>query len=307
MPRRTGTVSAAGAEVGARIGAADLIVAGLDASAGARDAVDWAAAEASRRQSALCLVHAYRIPVAGYRGYRPIPDNVDAQLRIDGRALLDDAAETLRAAYPRLAISTQLDAGHPVTALRHASEHALLTVVGSRGGGRVTGILLGSVALAVVSINPVPVAVIHPEQRSVVGGPVVVGVDGSSRSVAAIAYAFESADRRQVPLVAVRCWVDPVRGCYPGEPVLVDPELIDEQEKMLLTDRIAPWRGRFPDVSVEQAVVRDRPTPTLLEIARRAQLVVVGSHGRGGFDGMLLGSTSQALVTYSSCPVVVAR
>ena len=168
-------------------------------------------------------------------------------------------------------------------------------------------LLLSPVALAIVSTNAAPVAVIHPGQQTTAHGPVVVGVDGSPTSESAIDFAFETAERWKTRLVAVHCWYDTVQGTFPMQPMLVDPAAIEEAERALLAERIAGWQEKYPDVAVQQAVVRGRPTPTLLEYGRSAQLVVVGSHGRGGFTGMLLGSTSQALVSHSSSPVVVVR
>lgn len=83
-------------------------------------------------------------------------------------------------------------------------------------------------------------------------------------------------------------------------------KLEDEQEKMLAR-RLSGWQDRYPDVVVHKVVVCDRPAPRLLELAQTAQLVVVGSHGRGGFPGMHLGSVSRAVVNSGQAPVIVAR
>jgi nucleotide-binding universal stress UspA family protein len=114
-------------------------------------------------------------------------------------------------------------------------------------------------------------------------GPVVVGVDLSPESDPAIGFAFEEAAGSGVPLVAA----------HAGE--------------QSLNTRMSGWLVKYPDVAVEQVVVQERPIPVLLELGQRAGLLVIGSRGRGGFAGMLLGSTSQALIHHAPCPVAVVR
>ena len=287
----------------------EFIVAGLDGSAAGADAAAWAAAEAARRHKQLRLVHAYWLPApAGYPNYNPYPENLGPALRDEGQGMLDRVATELRLAHPGLEISTRLVYDRAVTALRNESEHALLTVVGSSNSGRISGVLLGSVALAIASTNPAPVAVVHPGQAQNTTGAVVVGVDGSRISEAAVAFAFEAASVRRAGLIAVHVWDDViVPGSHRLQSVLLDPSRIEQEERALLSERIAGWADKYPDVSVQQAVVEGRAVTTLLDYASDAQLLVVGSHGRGGFAGMLLGSTSHSLIIHSTCPVVVVR
>ncbi len=286
----------------------DLVIVGIDTSSGSYTAYGWAAEEAARRHAVLRLVHAYTAPARGFPGYNPMSHESQAALRAEGEELLEDTAATLRQTHPTLTIDTRLINGDPVAALQAQSEHARLTVVGSRGSGRLTGLVLGSVAMAIASTNPAPVAVIHPHQRAYPSGPVVVGVDGSPTSEAAIAFAFESAALRHTKLVAVHSWNDAVvDAAFPEHPILIDPAEIDTEERALLSERLAGWHDKYPDVVVEQTVVHGRPTPALLEYGETSELLVVGSRGRGGFKGMLLGSTSHALIMHCQCPVVVVR
>jgi nucleotide-binding universal stress UspA family protein len=88
---------------------------------------------------------------------------------------------------------------------------------------------------------------------------------------------------------------------------LVDPRTLEDQERALLGERLAGWAEKYPDVVVHRELRHQRPTTALLEHSRTAQLVVVGSRGRGGFSGMLLGSTSHALASHTHCPVIVIR
>lgn len=286
----------------------DLVVVGIDSSSSSYTAFGWAAEEAARRHAVLRLVHAYTLPGRGFPGYNPMSHDAQTALRTQGEELLQDTAASLRQTHPLLTIDTRLIQGDPVAALQAQSEHARLTVVGSRGSGRLTGLVLGSVAMAIASTNTAPVAVIHPHQPAVTDGPVVVGVDGSPTSEAAVAFAFDAAALRQTKLVAVHSWTDAVvDAAFPEHPILIDPSEIDTEERALLSERLAGWHEKYPDVLVEQNVVHGRPTPALLGYGETSALIVVGSRGRGGFKGMLLGSTSHALIMHSSCPVVVVR
>jgi nucleotide-binding universal stress UspA family protein len=139
-------------------------------------------------------------------------------------------------------------------------------------------------------------------------GPVVVGVDGSPASELAIAAAFEEASSRRAPLIAVHAWSDVTYEDFYGTVRIVPQwESLEEDEERLLAQRLAGWQEKYPDVEIRRVLRRDRPRHALLEAAEKAQLVVVGSRGRGGFTGMLLGSTSQALVQHAGCPVLVVR
>ncbi len=283
------------------------VVVGVDDSTGARRAAAWAAEEATRRHAPLALVHAYRLPATGgFPGYNPVPDDLLEQLRAGGEALLDSTATELAGRHPALSITRLLFQGRPEVAIRSASAHALLAVVGHAPSSRLAGTLLGSVALAVTSTNHVPVAVIR-EGHFTADGPIVVGVDGSPLSEAAVAFAFDEAALRRVELIAVHAWNDVYLDSRRLEPLLIDPGTLEEQERALLSERLAGWAEKYPDVRVRQVLAHQRPVAGLLGYAVDAGAVIVGSHGRGGFAGMLLGSTSHALATHAQCPVIVVR
>jgi nucleotide-binding universal stress UspA family protein len=135
----------------------------------------------------------------------------------------------------------------------------------------------------------------------------VVGIDGSPVGEDAIAVAFEEASLRGVPLVAVHAWSDVTYDVYGVERLVNEWPAIEDGEERALAERLAGWQEKYPDVEIRRVLRRDRPRHALLEAAEKAQLVVVGSRGRGGFTGMLLGSTSQALVQHAGCPVLVVR
>lgn len=287
----------------------EFIVVGVDESTAATEAARWAADEADRRNCELRVIHAFSLPaIAGEPGYNSYPDDLRPVLQEEWQSLLDRVATDLRDRHPKLKIVTKVLYDLAPSALRSESVDALLTVVGSGNSSRIYGVLLGSVALAVASANPVPVAVVHPGDGERATGPVVVGIDGSPISDAAVAFAFHAASLRGAELVAVHVWHDIiVPGSHRLQNVLIDPARIEQEERALLAERVAGWAEKYPDVSAQHVLAKGRAVPGLLEYAKPAQLVVVGSHGHGGFTGMLLGSTSHSLIIHSACPVVVVR
>jgi nucleotide-binding universal stress UspA family protein len=176
--------------------------------------------------------------------------------------------------------------------------------------------VLGSVAVATVThcTGPVVVVRVDPTSASVRDtGPVVVALDGLPDSDDALVFAFDAAALRGTSLLAVHIWDDTVLdGFEYANPVAVDRGLIDDEERRLLAEQLAGWSDKYPDVKVTPVVLRGSPVTTLLECLNDEGsgppvLVVVGSRGRGGFAGMLLGSTSQALIAHAPCPVAVVR
>ncbi|MFB1296597.1 universal stress protein [Mycobacterium sp. pW049] len=283
------------------------IVVGVDGSAASRVAVDWAARNAAMRRIPLTL--AYVLPSALMQSWiqAPLPTAFFEDEKEEAARVLADARKVSEAAAEGvvLAVTEKVLSGQPVPTLADVSRTADLIVVGSRGLGKWERRLLGSVSTGLVQHAHCPVAVIHDEDPLIPHpseAPVVVGVDGSPASEHATAIAFDEASRRGVGLIAVHTWSDAGYELPDAGWTEIQPE-----EDMLLAERLAGWQERYPDVAVKRVVCRDQPARRLLDEAAEAQLLVVGSHGRGGFAGMLLGSVGLQVVQSARVPVIVAR
>ncbi|KOX20512.1 universal stress protein [Saccharothrix sp. NRRL B-16348] len=279
------------------------IVVGVDGSESALTAVRWAAEEAARHRVPLELVHAYLLPRRGYPEMVLTAHDVREAFEEQGRQWLEAAAASVRDLVPEVETSVVVD--QPAGAMITASQGARLVVLGSRGLGGFLGMVVGSVAVSVAAHGRSPVVVVRGPYPAT--GPVVLGVDGSPAGEAAIGFAFEEASARDATLTALLAWTPLLAGTPYADKVRVDWDEMEEQQRQSLAQRLAGWQEKFPDVAVDRRVVRERSTKALLDASRDAQLLVVGSRGRGGFAGMLLGSTSQALVHHAPCPLAVVR
>lgn len=286
-----------------------LTVVGVDGSPSALRAVRWAMRDAERHRSPLRLVTAVQIPQLPYVG-GVIAQNVIDAVDADGRRRLTEARQVAAKISDRVEITEELVRGPATPVLLEAAQRARRVVVGTRGLGEMTGLLVGSTAQALVAHAPCPVAVLRAhdqETQPPETGPVIVGIDGSPISEAALAAAFDEASLRQAPLVAFHAWSDIAADHWFGRDTGLDWDAIEQHERAVLAERLAGWQQHYPDISVQRVVVRDRPVRYLMQEGTRAQLIVVGSHGRGGFQGMLLGSTSHALLHTAPCPLLVVR
>ena len=295
----------------------NAIVVGVDGSEPSRTALMWAAGEASIRRTTLELVESYMVPI-GYAGPGAIiPPEVFDAAEMGVTTTLQEARDAVLAVHPELTVTVAGPMQTPFVALRNASHDALMLVVGSHGSGEVSESILGSVALKVASHLRTAVVVVRTDPHA--GGkpvpvpadsPIVVGLDGSAESETALAFALEEASLRGVALVAVHSWDDgPLHGFVRSYPLAVDVTVIDDEEHRALAEQLTGWASRYPDVPVRQLVERGRPAATLLRMCTEIQpgLLVVGSRGRGGFAGLLLGSTSRDLIAHAPCPVAVVR
>lgn len=284
------------------------IVVGVDDSAAAKVAVQWAARDAELRKIPLTLVHAISPEVATWLDI-PLPPGLARWQKDHGRRVLDEALKIVAEASQRggpAAVHTEVLSSAAVPTLIDLSKDAELVVTGSQGSGRWPGRLLGSVSSGLLRHAHCPVAIIHDEDPLMphpAQAPVLVGIDGSPASELATAIAFDEASRRNVGLVALHAWSDVDVSEWPG----VDWPATQSMAEEVLAERLAGWQERYPDVKVYRIVVRDQPARQLIERSEVAQLIVVGSRGRGGFAGMLVGSVGEAVAQMARMPVIVAR
>ncbi|KWX22543.1 universal stress protein UspA [Mycolicibacterium wolinskyi] len=271
----------------------------------------WAAREAAMRHEPLSIVHVLpALPVAASALAWPagrVPEEVLEIQESEGRGFIADATRTARESVgdKELDVAGELFIGAPVQALSELSTDAKMLVVASQGRSKRHRPLLGSVSTGVLYHARCSVAVIHEEAESPQRAhlPVLVGIDGSAVSESAIAIAFDEASWRSVDLLALHVWSDADMPWLPSLETSAQQRVAEET----LAERLAGWQEKYPDVTVRRIVRYDRPAQQLLEESGRAQLVVVGNRGRGGFAGMLLGSVSAAVSREARIPVIVAR
>ena len=285
------------------------VVVGVDSSDPSRAAIEFAADYAARRGLGLRLVHAYEPSIYGVHPTYGMTSEMSESIRDQAERVLDDAVEVLRLVHPSLSATSRLEAGSPAAALIDESAAADLLVVGSRGTGGFTDLLVGSTTLHVASHAHCPVVAVPatPDSGAARHG-VVVGVDGSPLSELAIGWAFQIADEWREPLVALHTWTDPTT-TGPGVmlPLVYDPTLVDREEEIVLAEALAGWQDKFPDVTVTPTVRRGHPVKALVKESTTARLVVVGSHGRGPVRSLVLGSVGHGVLHHATCPVAVVR
>lgn len=288
------------------------VVVGVDGSASSTGAVRWATHAAVARRAPLLLVSSQLGPDSCGGG---VPPGFFAFQEAAGARRLADAAAVAAAESTDVTVRTELRTTPAIPALLEHSDTARMVVLGARGHGELGGGSLGSVTVAVATHARCPAVVVRglPDAgQPQLDGPVVVGVDGSANSEPALAAAFGEASLRGAELVAVHAWTDlslaavhTLDGNGNGE--RMDWPTVQAAQEALLAESLAGWGGTYPDVPVRRVVVQDRPVRHLLAESENAQLLVVGSHGRGGFASMLMGSTSRALLQAVDRPLMIVR
>ncbi|MCG5213788.1 universal stress protein [Streptosporangium sp. KLBMP 9127] len=292
-----------------------MIVVGVDGSRAGLEAVGWAVREAALRRAGVRMVHA--VPKWSMEMSETVPyAEVGRWMRECAAGVLAEAVERAAREGLDVAVESECLPGDPRPVLIESAGDAELLVVGNHGLGGFRGLLVGSVALGITGRAPCPVvmvsgapAVADDTDEAAPAGPaalphgeVVVGVDGSDGGSAAIGFAFAEAALRGAELRAVHAW----NHLAPGagfDPIPVIPE--EGAERRLLAQALAGWRERYPSVKVTEQADRGHPVDVLRNASAHADLLVVGSRGRGGMTGLILGSVSHAVLHHASGPVAV--
>jgi nucleotide-binding universal stress UspA family protein len=284
------------------------IVVGYDGSPGSRDALGWAVRTAERCDLEVDVVHAWSagiLPAQVVTTVTPPPEWQQAAQQI-----LAEALDLARATSREVTVSGELAFGSPATVLLEASHTASMMVLGSRGHGGFVDLLTGSTSLQVASHAGCPTVVIRPESAGARGdeaGRVVVGIDGSPVSEAALAFAVEQASWRGVGLTVVHAW-DIAYMNVPGRVGAIPPELHQaerETAETVVAESLAGWQEKYPDVDIRVSVPQTSPAGALVAASAGAELLVVGTRGRGGFRALLLGSVSHSVLHHAHGPVAV--
>lgn len=290
----------------------DIVVVAVDGSPASHNAVRWAANTANKRGIPLRLASSYTMPQFLYAEGMVPPQELFDDLQSETMEKIDEARAVAHEVAPEIKIGHTIAEGSPIDMLLEMAKESTMIVMGSRGLGGLSGMVMGSVSAAVVSHATCPVVVVREDNvvnETTKYGPVVVGVDGSDVSQKATEIAFAEADARGAELVAVHTWMDmQVQASLAGLSAAQQQwEDVEREQIEMLTERLAPLTEKFPNVQVRKVITRDRPVRALVENSEGSQLLAVGSHGRGGFKGMLLGSTSRALLQSAPCPMMVVR
>ncbi|MFF1511220.1 universal stress protein [Streptomyces sp. NPDC058326] len=272
------------------------IVVGIDPVRNWHVALAWAADEAHRRRRALRLV----VAVLPLHDTQHVDDSPRHQAQTQaGKDTLRAAADWARVRHPDLEITSALFDGFPARVLAGLSRDAAMVVLGSRHLSRTEEFLsAGSLVVPVTAQARCPVVVVGDAEHSTQDPPyLVVGVDGSESSRAALALAFEEADLRRCALLAIAVWQSPVFTVQ-AEDTLFDAE------RRLLSETTAGWAEKYPDVRFAHEVLIGSPVEMLADAAEHALAVVVGRRGRGGYTGMRVGSVVHGLLHRAQCPVI---
>jgi nucleotide-binding universal stress UspA family protein len=288
----------------------DHVFVGYDGSQASAAAARWAATEAERRHARVTVVGCYLMPPVvdfGLTGPAVIAEESEA-LRAATRTNVDRIVTELRAAHPGLSILGMAVNGSPRHELpRHAQDAGLL-VVGTTGAGQAASLLLGSVAYVLARTSPCPIALVPvvgaSERQAGSGSPrVVVGIDDSKGSIAALEWAIDEADLHGAELTIVHAWSYPYGLDSPAASV----RDVMQVDAACVLDRAIERANARGGAKVDSRLIEGNAAESIIEAAEGADLIVVGSRGRGGLRALLLGSVSSAVIHHTRCPTVVVR
>lgn len=280
---------------------AEKYIIGVDGSEQSRVALDWGLARAAQSGASVELLH--------------VADDSFLSESVAFLSEAQQASEQMLAAEREYALSTGFAGtitgtavvGHPIAEVEEASKRADLVVLGAHAGSKLSGSFFGTRAVKIAAVAHCPVAVVPFETAGDPAPGVVVGVDGSEASQQAVNFAAEQASMRGVPLIAVYAWMPPLT---PGLEYLWSEELVEAQRSAAeeaIAIGTAGLATRYPDLEIERRIVQAPPVAALLQAAENADMIVVGSRGRGGISRLLLGSVSHGVLQALPRTTVVTR
>ncbi|TDW30496.1 universal stress protein [Cryobacterium psychrophilum] len=276
------------------------IIVGVDDLAASEAALKWALSRAEALDCPVSIVHTVQSAwlAEGYGYYDMILNEEQSLVRQIG----DRATELA----PEVDTTAMLRTGTAPRVLSQLSEDASIVVVGTDRKTSFNGDFFGSASLQIAALSSCPVAVI-PQLSSGDRSGVVVGVDGSEDSIVAVEFAAAEADRTGQELTAVYAARIPTQRVLRHIPESSVAERLDE-ERTVLAECVAGLTSRYPDLTVHQVLSTEgTPASALLRAAADAQLLVVGSHGRGVISRLWMGSVSHEVLGQAPCPTVITR
>ncbi|MFI9080209.1 universal stress protein [Streptomyces sioyaensis] len=282
----------------------DLITVGLDGSLQSLSAAVWAAREAELRRARLRLLHAWVLLAPEPSG----APSEEAEQNYWSHRIIEEARAAVRSSHPDLPVDVSLVRKDPLDALVDSAEQSDLLVLGSRGLGPAARFTLGEVGLELVTRTDAPTVLVRARQDAPAGASrrVTVGVGLHAACEGLLAFAFETAARRAVPLHAVHGRHLPSYAYNRGGGVerrAAEEAARDARHELAATMR--PWREKYPDVRVDEEVVMESPATALLHSSANTELLVVGRRHAGRMRSSRIGHVVQAAVHHAPCPVAI--
>ena len=283
------------------------IIVGVDGSDASIAALKWAAYESQRRHADILAVSCYSFPSYGSPDGAVYPARDDIEVLRKGAAtLISRATELVAEIDPKIEMDGLAEMSSAASVISESAHEDDEIVVGATGHGAYMLGLLGSVSMSIVHRSHVPVIVV-PEKPQVATGrtmrKIVVGIDGSKESLHALEWAYCEASLTGAELIAVHAWIYPYSGQHEPRTLM---KLDAMQELKTSLDSLGP-RLTSDSVHVHPRLAEKTPTAALLDEAHDADLIVVGSHGRGALRASLLGSVSRTIAQQATCPVAIIR
>ncbi|MEP6816525.1 MAG: universal stress protein [Marmoricola sp.] len=282
------------------------IVVGVDGSAPSDRAVTWAAEQASLEGRALTLAHGVGLGEGTWLGADGVSgEAVFEAVRAEGQIVLDRAASAVIHGFPDVETRTVLPMTDPRLALLELAEQAAMVVVGSRGRGPVASLVLGSVSVAVTRHATCPVVVVRPALPGDRVRGILVGVDGTGNSAAAVEFAYRQASARALPLTVMHCFVDVLSTSRGPWQVPYDSPGLEEQ-RLILDATVNGMGEKFPDVPVTLTLGRGLVQDCLVHASQSMDMVVVGAHPKHTLIGLVFDPhVDSAVMEHAPCIVAV--